>query len=237
MKVPASPPSGGNRMPPSGKGRRRGQRSRAKRDRVRAGRPPSPTQGPERSPEFLYRIAVHEAGHAVIRHQLQMGILESITIDGPEGDSVRWRIGVQDEPLEFMLELELWTLLTGRAAEEMILGDCAVHRDGGTDSALAAANDIAFRMETVLGFARKWPLLYRPATDRAMLYAIDPDLAEHVHGRLRNAYAGAQSLVRTQEEPIKYLADALLNHRTLEGPMLAMALEEVERRALKWLGK
>jgi ATP-dependent Zn protease len=237
MKVPASPPPGGNRTPRKGKRRRRGQRSRAKRERLPAGQLPSPPRCPERSPELLYRIAVHEAGHAVVRHQLQMGILERITIDGPEGGSVRWIMDVQGEPLEFMLELELWTLLTGRAAEEMILGDCAVHRDGGRDSALAAANDIAFRMETVLGFGRKWPLLYRPATDRAALYAIDPDLAEHVHGRLRKAYAGAQSLVRTQEEAIRYLADVLMNYRTLEGPTLAIALEEVERRAVKWLGK
>ena len=159
-----------------------------------------------------------------------LSIVEKVTIEGPEGGGVTWRIDVQHGPLELMFDAELMALLAGRAAEEVILELGAAHRDGGADSDLAQANELAFRMETVLGFGKKWPLLHWPPTDRAALYAKDPDLAERVHERLRRAFAAARTLVRKQEEAIRWLADVLLHHPTLEGPLLAQVLEELDKR-------
>lgn len=233
MKAPATPPSGGNRIPAPGKRTRGVKASPAKPKRKRTGprpvRSPEPSAAPQRSPEYLYRIAVHEAGHAVIRHMYLMAILERVTIDGPAGGSVTWRIDVQHEPIELMVDAELMALLAGRAAEEVFLEKGAAHRDGGADSDLALASDLAFRMETALGFGKKWPLLHWPPSDRAALYAKDPDLAERVHERLRKALAAARTLVRKQEEAIRWLADILLHHPTLEGPLLAQVLEELDK--------
>jgi cell division protease FtsH len=158
-----------------------------------------------------------------------MAILEKVTIEGPQG-GVTWHVDVQHEPLELTFDAELMALLAGRAAEEVILGNSAAHRNGGADSDLALASDIAFRIETALGFGKKWPLLHWPPSDRAALYAKDSDLAERVHERLRRALAAAHTLVRAQEEAVRYLADVLLEHPTLEGPLLAQVFEEVDKR-------
>lgn len=234
MTVPASPQKGSSPASQSGKKRRVQQGSRAKPKSIQVGRPagrsPAPPPAPERSPEFLYRIAVHEAGHAVIRHMYLLSIVEKVTIEGSNGGGVTWHIDVQHEPLELMFDAELMALLAGRAAEECILELGAAHRNGGADSDLALASDIAFRMETALGFGKKWPLLHWPPSDRAALYAKDPDLAERVHDRLRRALAAARTLVRKQEEAIRWLADILLHHPTLEGPLLAQVLEELDKR-------
>jgi ATP-dependent Zn protease len=159
-----------------------------------------------------------------------LSIVQKVTIEGPDGGGVTWHIDVQHEPLELTFDAELMALLAGRAAEEVILGNSAAHRDGGADSDLALASDIAFRIETTLGFGKKWPLLHWPPSDRAALYAKDPDLAERVHERLRRAFAAARTLVRKQEEAIRWLADVLLHHPTLEGPLLAQVFEEVDKR-------
>jgi len=183
-----------------------------------------PSGAPRRSVAFQFRAAVHEAGHAVTRLYLGLGVLERITIDGTEGGGVSWRIDELDDQTEELLTAAMVTALAGRAAEEEIVGTIAIGSGGPPFSDLAFATDIAFQMEATLGLSQKWPLLHRPTKDRAILFALDPELAGRVNARLETAYGAASRIVARQRDAIEHLAAHLLSHRTLEGAELERVL-------------
>ncbi|MER9371163.1 hypothetical protein NKI69_02435 [Mesorhizobium sp. M0491] len=119
--------------------------------------------------------------------------------------------------------------LAGRAAEEVIVGSVAAG-SGSESCDLAAATALAFDMETVMGFSKKWPLLYRKVEDRTSLLATDHELAMRVNARLESAYAVAQKMVINQKVAIDFLGEILLERKTLEGPELDAVLGQVRER-------
>lgn len=183
----------------------------------------SPDRRPVPSSSFLYRIAVHEAGHAVARIQLGIGTIERITIglDRERGGGVSWIPDGDDEATEERLSAELVATLAGRAAEEVIVGSVSAYSGGPAFSDLAQANDLALRMEMVLGFSRKWPLLHMPTTDRTLLLTLDKRLAARIHARLEGAYERARALVHSQQEAVTYVASELMSVGPFEGRKLA----------------
>ena len=188
---------------------------------------PSQNRQPVQSNALLYRIAIHEAGHAVARIQLGIGTIERITIefDRERGGGVSWIPDDDDEATEGRLTAELVTTLAGRAAEEVIVGSVSAYSGGPEFSDLAQANDLAFRMEATLGFGRTWPLLYTPTTDRTQLLAFDRELAARIHARLEGAYDEARKLVGRQREAVTYLASMIPFGRPLEGKALARTIK------------
>lgn len=183
---------------------------------------------PRRSVAFQFRAAVHEAGHAIARLYLGLGVLEKITIDGDQGGGVSWRIDVLDDQTEELLTAAIVSALAGRAAEEEIIGTVAVGSGGAAHSDLAYATDIAFQLEATLGLGAKWPLLHRPTKDRGVLFALDQELAARVNARLETAYGAARRIVARQRDAVECLAALLLSHRTLEGAELSRILAELE---------
>ena len=115
-----------------------------------------------RSMMLRYRMAVHEAGHAVTRLYFRLGPIIEITIDAQDGGYTLGTVS-QDEQTEELLTAILIANLAGRAAEEEIVCSVTANSGGTERSDLAIANKLALDMETVLGFSRKWPLLYRKA--------------------------------------------------------------------------
>jgi ATP-dependent Zn protease len=182
-----------------------------------------------RSVRLLYRMAVHEAGHAVARLHFRLGRIVEITIDAPDGGYTLGELG-QDERTEELLTAILIANLAGRAAEEEIVGSVTASAGGSERSDLALATDLALDMETVLGFSRKRPLLYRKAENRTAILGTDLELAERVHARLASAYKAARDIVRKQRAAIDLLANVLLGQETLEGPELEAVLERVRQK-------
>lgn len=165
-----------------------------------------------RSGTLLHRIAVHEAGHVVCRLHLRLGAIIEITIDGPDGGHTVGTVS-QDEQTEELLTAILVATLAGRAAEEEILGSATLNSGGSERSDLAAATKLALDMETIYGFSRKWPLLYRKAESGIADLGSDRDLAERVNARLVSAYKTARAIVRTQKAAIEFLATVLLDRK------------------------
>lgn len=192
----------------------------------------SPDRRPVPSSSLLYRIAIHEAGHAVARIRLGIGTLKriTITIDRDRGGGVTWIPDDDDEATEERLTAELVATLAGRAAEKVIVGSVSAYSGGPAFSDLPQANELALRMETVLGFSRKWPLLHMPTTDRTMLLTLDKRLAARIHQRLQQAYDKALALVTRQEEAVKYVAAMILFDRPLEGPKLARIVKRARAK-------
>ena len=178
--------------------------------------------------QLQFRMAVHEAADAVARLHLDLGTIMKITIEAPEGGG--YVTGTMpEEQTEAMLTGVLIAALAGRAAEEVIVGSVAAG-SGSESCDLAAATTLAFDMETVMGFSKKWPLLYRKAQDRTSMLATDHDLAERVNARLESAYAVARKMVVNQEVAIDFLGEILLRAKNVGGDELDAVLQQVKQR-------
>ncbi|WP_312795967.1 hypothetical protein [Tianweitania sp.] len=181
------------------------------------------------SKHLIFRMAIHEASHAVIRLYLGLGNITKITIEAPEGAYVAWEDGVLQEQTEEFFTAVLVATLAGRAGEQEIIGTVGASGGGdGQTSDQAVATQIAFDMEATMGFGQKWPLLYRATPNPQHLLAIDLDLAESVHARLEAAYKAARKMVAKQRRAIEHLAESLLLHGTLEGPGLDRVLADTK---------
>jgi cell division protease FtsH len=185
---------------------------------------------PQRSEALRWCMAYHEAGHAVARLVLDLGRITSIGIDGPAGGYTEGKTPTTGVETEAVFDGLLAVSLSGRAAEKEFLGSVSAGAGGSPDSDMGKATTLALAMETELGFAATWPLLYRHADNQTTLLAYNPLLAEQVNARLEAAYARARRLIRRNEDAVRLIADALMQHDTLEGTALATVLKEVGKR-------
>jgi cell division protease FtsH len=185
---------------------------------------------PQRSQALRWCMAVHEAGHAIARLVLNLGRITSISIDGLSGGYTQGKTATTEAETEVVFDGLLAVSLAGRAAEEELLGSVTAGAGGSPDSDIGKATTLALAMETELGFGETWPLLYRHAENQSSLLAYNPLLAEQINARLEAAYARARDLVRRNEDAVRFLADALMQHDTLEGTTLSTVLKEVGKR-------
>lgn len=180
-------------------------------------------------PEERWRIAVHEAGHAVIRHVLRANRPLTLSIDDRLGFGFATERG-KLIPLEKDYEDRLAVMLAGRAAEELVLGEVSVGAGMRPGSDLANATDLALGMETTCGFSRERPLLFRDGIARGQLIHGDHPLTDRVDGRICKAYEVARhGLVRHAAAHLA-LAGALLEHGVMEGETVTAILDEAIRR-------
>ncbi|GAB4455079.1 MAG: ATP-dependent zinc metalloprotease FtsH [Anaerolineae bacterium] len=188
--------------------------------------------GPERQGKILsdYErkvVAYHEAGHAVVMHNLEnsdpvhkvsiisRGMALGYTMPLPEGDKyLRSREAFEDE---------IVGLLGGRAAEEIIFKRITT----GAANDLERATKLARAMVTRFGFSQKLglrtfgeeqgnPYLGSLGEIRnyseEMAQAIDHEI-RHI---LETAYQRAKDIVLEQERKLEALAGALLEYETVE---------------------
>lgn len=186
---------------------------------------------PQRSEELRWRMAVHEAGHAIARTVLGLGVITLITIDGVDGGRVESEESLHVEETEDRLTSLLIAKLAGRAAEEVFFGSCVAGSGGGPDSDLATATSIALQMEVSLGYGADMPLLYRDPERYAPILINRRDVADRVNSRLEKGYADAKHLIQSHRTAVKTLARALIAKATLEGEDLYEVLSSPEADA------
>jgi ATP-dependent Zn protease len=180
----------------------------------------------DRSEQELWRIAVHEAGHAVASCTLQPDTLTAVTLrsDGNLAGAALSKAAA-GAYLASTLNLDLVTLLAGRAAEEVILGSPSSGSGGTMMSDLAQATTLAATGAAAYGFdgaaGLLWSGLPEPHTLQKML-AKDPTLGARAGVALDNAYTQALTLVKERRKVVEALADALLEKRALDGIEVAL---------------
>ncbi|WP_081698497.1 hypothetical protein [Limimaricola cinnabarinus] len=120
------------------------------------------------------------------------------------------------------------TLLAGRAAERLLLGDVSAGAGGGEGSDLAMATETALRIETVFGLGGQGPL-WIPGS--AQHLTLDRALAARVRERLEAAETAAGHLLKPHFDTLRRLAHRLLVEEEIEGEaLLALLGEPVELR-------
>jgi len=168
----------------------------------------------------LRRVAVHEAGHAVLRlaqGESLGGIAYLSIVPRPDGSlgfmATRPNPDISVRTRTDYLSL-ITTILGGRAAEEVFYGSQAVGAGagGGATSDLARAMALALDMVCRLGLGRELRLCWREEPNDADIQEAETLLAE--------ALARAKATVEADRDRVIRIADALVARQELSGEEL-----------------
>ena len=167
--------------------------------------------------------AYHEAGHAIIAallphadplHKVTIiprGRAMGVTMQLPEADRHTYT--------KDYLETQVAVLMGGRVAEELFMK----HMTSGASNDIERATDIAQHMVCEWGMSDLGPLAYRKPgnafeADRAhnVSEATSQRVDEEIRKIVMQAYDRARLVIEGNRESIRMLAEALLEHESLE---------------------
>ena len=190
--------------------------------------------GPEkRSKTVIERerklTAYHEAGHAVVGHALETADpVHQITIV-PRGGAGGMTISLPQEDRGYRSRLELTeqlsSLLGGRMAEELVLGDIST----GAGSDIRRATDIARNMVTRYGMSQRLGnVVFDSGHDEVFIgrsmaqtknYSeeVAAIIDEEVKSLIDNAYARCRQILTDQRSALELVARYLLEFETMDG--------------------
>ncbi len=169
------------------------------------------------------RVSLHEAGHAVAATILNPGKLTQARIGGGSGPAGAVLFRMDKRSTREALREQLVELLTGRAAEEVVLGDVSGGSGGSPASDIAVATCLAAAVEFSLGLGSNGPLwLGTPTPDNvAAMLLRRPAMAAAVKLHLDAAYGRAVELVRAERAAVVAVAARLRSDRSLTGTEVA----------------
>ena len=195
--------------------------------------------GPEKRsrvvPEHERKLtAYHEAGHAVVMHALPTHEpVHRITIV-PRGHAGGMTISLPDEDHSYQskryMEEQVVSLLGGRAAEKLMLGDIST----GASNDIERASHIARKMVTAYGMSEKLgSIAFESGHDevfigktmgqtRSYSEKTAAEIDDEVKAIIDRAYARCEEILTARREALTAVAEYLLAHETMTG-------EEFER--------
>jgi cell division protease FtsH len=190
--------------------------------------------GHGRSPEMLWRAAVHEAGHAAVAILLEvatevsLSLVQRKTAGGYAAITMRAQCATRE-----MIERQITCMLAGRAAEKVILGRISAGAGGSNESDLARATDLAASMITSYGLSEDENPIYfdNPAKSRLLIQL--PEVREQVHVILGRSHAQACLLINAHETQICKLAHELVKRRGLTDPEIRSHFATVQGTMIK----
>ena len=169
------------------------------------------------------RIAVHEAGHAILAQVMNVGRVEKVTILSRGGAlGVTLVTQTEDKKLHLKSEIQgrIQMLLAGRAAELITYDDVS----SGAASDLKEASRLALSMVATLGLS-----------DAGTLFSLDALAALNIRPDPNAAVAEAETILATQNErclatlrelrgALQELTAALVERETVDGEAVALAI-------------
>ena len=188
--------------------------------------------GPEKHsrviPEQERRLtAFHEAGHAVVMHDLpDQDPVHQITIV-PRGQAGGLTISLPEEDRSYLskryMEDEIVALLGGRAAEELMLGDIST----GASNDLQRATAIARKMVGTYGMSKRLGhVSFNTGSDEVFIgksmghtrpYSekIAAEMDDEIQQILADGYARCTEILKRDREKLQTVANFLLEHETM----------------------
>ncbi|NTW28792.1 MAG: ATP-dependent zinc metalloprotease FtsH [Coriobacteriia bacterium] len=189
--------------------------------------------GPERKSRLISEeekkvIAYHESGHAIIGHVLpNRDVIHKVTII-PRGRSLgsTWHLPEEEKFLGTKSEMiaDLASLLGGRVAEELAIGDVTT----GASNDIERATKLAKQMVTRFGMSEKLgPQTFGEANHEVFLgrdfsanadyspevaYEIDKEVSRFID----EAYSKARSILSERMQQLDLMASILIERETLD---------------------
>jgi ATP-dependent Zn protease len=195
--------------------------------------------------EERMRVAVHEAGHALLSVALDPGNLVKVRVGRHKlvGEAELGTTTFNREAglleTEQQLTDRVVVLLGGMVAEGIVFGDHSTGAGGGRDSDLARATGLATMMESAFGFGEF--LASDPEVDLASLQKLrmsHRDIARKVDARLSACRNRAREILSQQKVALLSVARDLVAHGELEADAvvhlasLELAGDGVERSVI-----
>ena len=171
--------------------------------------------------------AFHEAGHAVVMHDLPgQDPVHQITIV-PRGQAGGMTISLPEEDRSYLskryMEDEIVALLGGRAAEELMLGDIST----GASNDLQRATSIARKMVGTYGMSKRLGhVAFNAGSDEVFIgksmghtrpYSekIAAEMDDEIQQILAHGYARCMEILKREQDRLQTVADFLLEHETM----------------------
>jgi len=180
------------------------------------------------APGTLYRIAVHEAGHAVTTESFGQGRVNSVRIGGRGGVGGLTSIDVKSEDLQTRawIEERVVEVLSGRAAEIVLLGEASIGAGGKDSSDLATATRLLAAMTFSFGLGDD-QLIYLDDADNAFKeLRFDAAARRRVDETLRQLQARAVEIIERNRGKVTRIAEALVRRQFLSGDEIQHILEQ-----------
>ena len=174
-----------------------------------------------------HRVAVHEAGHAVVSQALGFGALMDLSLDD-EGGQACFKFIKNGAVTLTELEAALASLLAGRVAEEIEIGSGSIGGSFGASSDLALATEIARDIELTYGLGFLGNIYLEPAaTDMILIKGLLPAVTE----RLKRASDRARNILIERRTALQAVARELEETGYLSGQEIDRILALAEERA------
>lgn len=181
------------------------------------------TGGQSTDPALMWRIAIHETGHAILAVDRVLGQLIEVRVGYRDGRTTITPDLGSGLPSDFR-DLLAYSL-GGRAAELVIFGAVGSGSGGASPSCdLAHATRTAVELETAYGFGLDG-LIWSPGDVGARI--TDPVLRDSVQRRLVAAEGLARRILEGHRVLLLEMAKDLLRHRILEGAALQKWIDRI----------
>jgi cell division protease FtsH len=177
-------------------------------------------------PDVLWRICVHEAGHAVAVLALACGTVRSCIVRGDKGGLTEIEGGGESMPTKADIEARTIVTLAGRAAEEGIVGDICIGSGGDDKSDIAIATRLICGLHASAGLGGSLIYLAGPQ-DFQHLLKTDHALRRKVDLHLNELYRRAIELISENRNAIVTVARSLRARRVLSGDELRALLDSL----------
>ncbi len=173
----------------------------------------------------IYRVAVHEAGHAIAGAALKFGAITNMQVTAVGGMILR-------EPhmhhsLIGDVEAEITYSLAGRAAERLVFGEVSTGAGGHKNSDLAKATRWALEIETTYGLGSLGPVWHAKPED---VHLTNAHIRDKVRHRIDLAEKRAGKILGQNRDALEALARELARKRSLRAADIEPLLRDVSRR-------
>ena len=180
------------------------------------------------NPAERERIAVHEAGHALIARLLDVGIVEKVSIL-KRGRALGVTLVTDDQDVILQSEAQwrarMTMLLGGRGAEALILDSLST----GASNDLERVSSMAYRMVTEFGFSTTiGPFSYAGLPERDRRVADHPEAISEARDIVKGIEDECALLLHAHRVALERLAAALLEHETVSGTVVDDCLRRTD---------
>ncbi|MGE5524869.1 MAG: AAA family ATPase [Rhodospirillaceae bacterium] len=177
------------------------------------------------------RIAVHEAGHALIARLLNVGIVEKVSIL-KRGRALGVTLVTDDQDVILQSEgqwrARMAMLLGGRGAEMLVLDSLST----GASNDLERVSNMAYRMVTEFGFSKTLgPFSYAGLPERERRVNDHPEAIAEARQIVKDVEEQCAVLLEANRAALEQLTKALLEHETVSGSVVDECLRNAASTA------
>ena len=170
------------------------------------------------------RIAVHEAGHALVAKLLNVGVVEKVSIL-KRGRALGVTLVTSDEDAMLQSEPELTAkmtmLLGGRGAEAVVFKTAST----GAANDLERVSNLAYRMVTEFGFSKHiGPFSYAGLPEQDRRAGSYPEAIAEARDIIKGIEGRCAELLLANRDALDRLTARLLEHETVSGDVVDACL-------------